>query len=229
MVDRVPTGPCEPTPPTTAATEWEDLARNAAGFGVGQDAGRRSREIGAAGEIRIGELLGELVEPSRWGRLRGRTVDWRVLHSVPLRAANGAPRGDVEHMLIGPPGVVTINTKHHPGALVELDGDALSVDGRGHAYVREARVESLLVRSRLTTALAETGEGDLAGRLRVRPVVVLVGTRLLVHRWADGVLVLLPRELLHTVRQLPVGLDPTDRDTLFQLARRSTTWVHGPR
>jgi hypothetical protein len=47
-----------------------------------------------------------------------------VLHSVPLLDAAGRGRGDIDHVLIGPPGAVTINTKHHRAGRLELDGDA---------------------------------------------------------------------------------------------------------
>jgi len=59
-------------------------------------------------------MLGRFTTASGWERLLRRSPRWRVLHSVPLRDARGAVRGDIDHVLIGPPGVVTINTKHHP-------------------------------------------------------------------------------------------------------------------
>lgn len=52
---------------------------------------------GLAGEKRVGAELNRL---ARHG--------WRVLHSIPL-----ADKVDVDHLLIGPGGVFSINTKHH--------------------------------------------------------------------------------------------------------------------
>jgi hypothetical protein len=52
---------------------------------------------GLAGERRVGAELNRL---GRHG--------WRVLHSIPL-----ANKADIDHLLIGPGGVFSINTKHH--------------------------------------------------------------------------------------------------------------------
>jgi hypothetical protein len=56
---------------------------------------------GATGEERVGGLLEELA---------GRD-DWHVIHDVSLG------RGNVDHILIGPPGVFTVETKSHPGPI----------------------------------------------------------------------------------------------------------------
>jgi hypothetical protein len=36
-----------------------------------------------------------------------------VLRSLALGDRHGGTRGDIDYLVIGPPGVVTINTKHH--------------------------------------------------------------------------------------------------------------------
>src|SRR5205085_10123178 len=56
------------------------------------------RDRGAQGEEHVGGLLEEL---SDWG--------WRVIHDATLG------RGNVDHILIGPAGVFTVETKSHPG------------------------------------------------------------------------------------------------------------------
>lgn len=124
--------PSEPEPAERAGSDlaarvagsaWhggpDDLAGNAPGIGVSYEAARRlhtdgtgadhSWRLGADGEITVAAVLSALTEPSRLDRLRRRAPAWRVLHSVPV----GTGRGDIDHVLIGPPGVVTINTKHH--------------------------------------------------------------------------------------------------------------------
>jgi hypothetical protein len=52
---------------------------------------------GATGEEQVGSLLD------------GLTGDWRVIHDASLG------RGNVDHILIGPAGVFTVETKSHPG------------------------------------------------------------------------------------------------------------------
>lgn len=98
---------------------WVDLAGHVAGRQVMQEANRRRRvegagadwswRVGAEGEHVIAEVLAGLVTVSRFGRLRGRTPDWWVLHSVPV----GTGSSDIDHVIGGPPGILTINTKHH--------------------------------------------------------------------------------------------------------------------
>lgn len=48
---------------------------------------------------------------------------WRVLHSIPL--ANNV---DVDHLLIGPGGVFSINTKYHHNKVVWVGDDAVKVN-----------------------------------------------------------------------------------------------------
>jgi len=78
--------------------------------------------------------------PPRHGldRLRRRSSEWRVLHSVPV----GTGRGDIDHVLIGRPGVVTINTKHHRAGRLALNGDELIVNGRPTDHIPKARREA---------------------------------------------------------------------------------------
>jgi hypothetical protein len=92
-------------------------------------------------------MLARLTTVGWWDRIRGRRAAWRVLHSLRLRASDGATRGDIDHVVIGPPGVVTINTKHHRRGNVLVDGDTVTVNGRPTAYVAKARQEAERARS----------------------------------------------------------------------------------
>jgi Nuclease-related domain len=56
------------------------------------------RDRGARAEEHVGSLLDEL-DPA----------EWRVIHDASLG------HGNVDHILIGPPGVFTVETKSHPG------------------------------------------------------------------------------------------------------------------
>ncbi|MGH8963527.1 MAG: nuclease-related domain-containing protein [Jatrophihabitantaceae bacterium] len=66
-------------------------------------------------------------------RLATLGAPWRVLHAVPI--------GDraVDHLVIGPAGVFTIDTKHHPGAKIVVRGDSVTVDGADQPYVATSR------------------------------------------------------------------------------------------
>lgn len=219
----------------SGAVGWADLAGNAPGIGVAYEAARRrqadgvgtdrSWRVGADGEVRVAEVLAELTTPSRWERLRRRPPGWRVLHSVPLLDARGRGRGDIDHVLIGPPGVVTINTKHHRAGRLQLDGDTLVVNGRPTEYVRKARLEAVRAAELLRAALVDAGDPARAGRLVVRPLLAIVGGRLLVTRWPPDVAVVMTRQLVPILRGMPTALDVGDVDAVFALARRSTTWA----
>ncbi|MCB5165137.1 NERD domain-containing protein [Streptomyces bambusae] len=63
---------------------------------------------------------------------------WQVLHSVPL-----PPKHDIDHLLIGPGGVFTLNTKNFRGRSVWVGDDVIKVDhGPGYPIPRKARRES---------------------------------------------------------------------------------------
>ncbi|MGI5411283.1 nuclease-related domain-containing protein [Streptomyces chartreusis] len=72
----------------------------------------------------------ELNRLSRYG--------WRVLRSIPL-----ADKVDTDHLLIGPSGVFSINTKHHHKKAVGVGDDALKIDhGKPAPYARKSRAEA---------------------------------------------------------------------------------------
>ncbi|MFK4270796.1 nuclease-related domain-containing protein [Streptomyces milbemycinicus] len=168
--DRAPEAEARPMlPPLTSA---DDLASNPAGKSLSDllaESGpglmervvsrllRRPTEWdswrkGLAGERRVGAELNRL---ARHG--------WRVLHSIPL-----ANKVDVDHLLIGPGGVFSINTKHHHKRTVWVGDDAVRVDhGKPAPYARKSRAEAKRVGRVL--------EHYCAFPVPVEPVLVFVG------------------------------------------------------
>jgi hypothetical protein len=211
-----------------------DLAGNVAGIGITHEAARRrqaegagadrSWRVGADGEAEVAALLATLTTPSWSARLRGRASGWFVLHSVELGDGRGRMRGDVDHLVIGPPGVVSINTKHHPAGRVVLDGDQLYVNRHPTDYVAKARREAERVVGFLRPALTAAGRPDLAQRVPVRPVVALVDVRLTVEAWPAGVTVTMSRELLERLRAFPAALDAEQATAVYEVARLKQTW-----
>ncbi|MFF4287034.1 nuclease-related domain-containing protein [Streptomyces sp. NPDC001633] len=107
---------------------------------------------GLAGERRVGAELNRL---GRHG--------WRVLHSVPL-----ANKVDIDHLLIGPGGVFSINTKHHHQRAVWVGDDSVKVDhGKPAPYARKSRAEAKRV--------ARVLERYCDFPVPVEPVLVFVG------------------------------------------------------
>ncbi|OAA27880.1 nuclease-like protein [Frankia sp. EI5c] len=102
---------------------WRSLADRLLRRGRPETAGWRT---GLAGERLVAAELAPLA-----------AAGWRVLHSIPL------PRDvDIDHLLIGPGGVFTVNTKYHRGRRIWVGDEAVKVDGWTHHYVRKARAEA---------------------------------------------------------------------------------------
>jgi hypothetical protein len=211
----------------TATRDWTDLADNAPGIGITHEAARRreaegagadrSWRVGADGEFVVAGILADLTAHSR---LRVRRPRWRVLHSVPVHGGR-----DIDHVMIGPPGVVTINSKHHRSGRLVVDGDLIRVNGIATDYVVRSRREAEHARSVLRAALHAHGRPDLAERLPVRPLIAVLGGLLHVQRWPAGVMVVTTTGLNHLLRSLPLVVGPGDVDAVHEVARRSTTWT----
>jgi len=218
--------PASPPSRTVAHPPDEDLADRTAGLGAAREATRRrergddrSWRAGAEGEVRLAEALRGLTEPDVLARLTRRRPPWRVLHSVPV----GTGRGDIDHVLLGPPGVVTVNTEHHPGRAVRVDGDQLTVDRRPTEHVPRARAEAERAGRLLAAA---RGGGDEA----VPPVTAALAVIAASVATAPGgqhprgVLVTTPTNLPRLVTALPAVLDDAEIDELYAVARRLGTW-----
>lgn len=92
--------------------------------------------MGALGEVAVGRLLANL------------GPEWLVLHAVPV----GTGSSDIDHVLIGPAGVFTINTKNHSGQPVWVAGRTLMVAGRKTRHIYNAAHEAGRASKLLTTA-----------------------------------------------------------------------------
>ncbi|MBB5867302.1 hypothetical protein F4553_000681 [Allocatelliglobosispora scoriae] len=160
---------------------------------------------GAAGERHVAGKLDPLA-------VRG----WKVLHGIRLGAG-----GDIDHLVIGPFGVFTVNTKHHPGAVVRVGERVVFVRGRAQPYVGKAGREAQRARLALSAALGR--------HLHVGPMIVVHGHRSLtgwVRRRPQGVRVL-PSWAVGWWCKLPgrTVLTPEEVEQIYAAARRSSTWT----
>jgi hypothetical protein len=117
------------------------------------------RDRGARGEEHVGSLLDELAGPT-----------WRIIHDASMG------RGNIDHIVIGAPGVFTIETKSHPGPVRvgRVHGGTIEqarAQSRAIAQVTGTSVEPLLVFSRAWV------DRPMARRkgVRVVPARMLVG------------------------------------------------------
>lgn len=173
---------------------------------LGVHTDERAWRVGAAGERKVAKRLEKLPD------------GWHVLHAIPV----GHRGSDIDHLVIGPGGVFTINAKHHPDASVWVAGNTFMINGRKVPYVRNARHEARRATRLLTAAVGWPVEvrgviavvGAAKGfTVKEQPADVRVQPRRSLHRW------LLAEPQCLTVAAL--------RD-LHLAARRSDTWCSTP-
>ncbi|MEJ3404731.1 nuclease-related domain-containing protein [Rathayibacter sp. YIM 133350] len=159
----------------------------------------RSWYAGALGELRIGARLEHL------------GPEWTVLHSVPV----GRGESDIDHIVIGPTGVFTLNTKHHDDAKIWIGERSLMVNGQKTQYLRNARSERDGAAKRLAEALG--------AEVPVYSAIVIVGAKEWTFRQQpEGVAVLRESELLRWLRKRrPTSIDAP---AVAAAAARPGTW-----
>lgn len=166
----------------------------------------RSWRIGADGEETVGSKLSRLADQG-----------WRVLHSVPV----GERDVDIDHVLIGPAGVFTINTKTHPGKRVTVYSKAIYVGGTRTDYLRNSRHEA----ERASKLLSRAVERPVI----VKPVLVILTARfqstVTVKQQPDDVLVLTGVDVPRAFTRWKPILAFSEVEALYAQARRSTTWA----
>lgn len=162
----------------------------------------RPWEIGAHGERIVGRLLAQLHS------------DWTVLHDVPL----GKQGANIDHVLIGPEGVFTINTKHHPRAKVEVTGGQIMVRGQRQQYASAAITEAYRTSENLSIC---------TGRyVFVQPIVLFVGIEsMTVHRDPSRVMVATDETILGLLNSQQVSLTPERLQAIIFAAVQPETWT----
>lgn len=172
---------------------------------LGKHSPERAWRLGAEGEQAVAAAI---------ERLTGADPRWRVLHGVPV----GVRGADIDHLVIGPGGVITINAKNHPGAEVRVNGRTVRVNGYASPHGHSARREL----ERVTISLgAATG-------FTIAPVAVIAvanASSIKVTKSAPGVHVMAVKELTRWISALGTTLDDERVDQIFEAARKSTTWI----
>ncbi|NOK32369.1 NERD domain-containing protein [Corallococcus exercitus] len=168
-------------------------------FGIHTD--ERAWRLGAEGEEQVGALLEGL-----------RPHGWAVEHDVTI----GQKGANVDHLVIGPPGVFVINTKL-VSADVWVSGPVVKVGAFRTDFVEKLEAEAMRVRKKL---LAATGQRALW----VQGLLVFVRPTLRVKRQPRHVAVLADRELVPRLLQQEVTLGHDEVAALARAARVDSTW-----
>jgi hypothetical protein len=206
----------------TGAEDWTDLAANQAGRGVKAEAEAARR----ANHVRnvVARLLGVHTDAAAWTKggkgeeLVGKRLAklgpaWRVIHSIPV----GTKGTDIDHLVIGPGGVFTLNAKNHRGKRVWVNTEVVKVNGQSQRYIQisehEAQKASRLLSATCGFGVAATG------------VVVIVADSLKFAGKPTRARVVGRKDIAYWLRRQPPALDATAVESIFAMARRSTTWV----
>lgn len=173
---------------------------------VDEKTDERAWRVGASGEATIGRELDGL-----------QPLGWRVLHSVPV----GEQDSDIDHVLIGPGGVFTVNSKHHPGARVWVVSRQIRVNNQPVPYLRNSRHEATRAERLLSRA---------AGfRVPVTSVLIfrLGGGALTIREDPGDVLVYRATKAARRLRDRHGVLTDAHVEAVFAAARWRSTWQPG--
>lgn len=201
------------TRPTRTTWPLDDLRRTQPGA---------SARAKAASEQAAGQpdhkirpwLIGAEGEEIAAQALTGLPAGWTVIHDVPI----GTHGANVDHVIIGPAGVFTVNTKHHKDAVVSVEGAKIAVRDRltDHAY--KATDEAARAAALISSAL----NGD---HHPVHPVLLYVGTRHINIKTAPAVVRITTLEtIVDTLTNLPPVIPPTVVTHLVEVLARPETW-----
>ena len=155
---------------------------------------------GALGELEVARILSRL------------DSSWTVLHAVPV----GSRGADIDHVVIGPGGTFTINTKNHGGKKIWAAGSGFLVNGQKLAHIRHSLFEA----ERAARVLS-----DVAGTpVAVTPLIVVVDPESLVRKKPD-VVVMSSNDLALWLRRRPRMQTDAAIARIVWAAERASTWT----
>jgi len=158
--------------------------------------------LGAQGEIEVGRILSRL------------PPEWRVFHALPI----GKAGADIDHLVIGPGGIFTINTKHHRGKKIWVAERSFMVNGQKQPHLRNSKFEA----TRVTKMLRE--------RMPLLPpaqaVIALVSpASITIRKKPDEVHVTDSNDLRRWLQRRPVALADAQLVELAAIIDAPSTWT----
>ena len=196
--------------PGAAARAKRDQLRDATPRGLvarmwGPDADVRAQKLGAKGAEKGAEKVAR--------ELSWLDSEWHVLHAVEI--ADG--RTNIDHVLIGPAGVIAVNTKRHPRAKASIGEWRVTVNGQPTDHLRNARHEARRASRLLSTACGHP--------VPVQAAIVFVDLDdFTVDQMPKDVYITTRRSLLVWLKSLPETTDAQTVELIYARARFSTTW-----
>lgn len=170
----------------------------------------------------LGMVLGVHTDEKAWrtgaqgeelvaARLKKLPDTWRVFHDISIDEADH----NVDHIVIGPGGVFSLNAKKLTGT-VWVAERAIRVNGHPTDFLRKARWEGSAVARRLSAAAK--------GPVEVRPVIVVIADQLKEKAQPLDVAVVARRKIVQWLEAQPPQLDPTAVAQLAASVGEPSTW-----
>jgi len=157
--------------------------------------------LGAQGEIVVGATLDAL------------PPEWTVFHALPI----GTKGADIDHLIIGPGGVFTINTKHHNGKAVWVAGRTMMVSGQKQPHIPKSETEAKRVTKLLTERMPQLAPAQ--------PVLALVSPKSLsIKKQPETVKVLTAGNLRRWLLARPAVMSADEVHDLAAIFDDPATW-----
>jgi hypothetical protein len=158
--------------------------------------------LGALGEIEVGKILSRL------------PPEWRVFHAVPI----GKAGADIDHLVVGPGGIFTINTKHHRGKKIWVAERSFMVNGQKQPHLRNSKFEATRVTKMLRERMPQLPPAQA--------VIALVSpASITIRKKPDEVKVLDALNVRRWLQKRPVALAETDLVELAAIIDAPETWT----
>jgi hypothetical protein len=164
--------------------------------------------------VRADDRTRMTTERSGWwlGRL---PEGWFVFHDVPL----GHRGANIDHVVIGPAGVFTVNTRYLFGEIVVYQR-SITHEGVKTDYLSKATAEASRAARLLTTAIGRT--------VQVRGVLAILADEWTIVEEPPDVIVRGPRGAKNLMLKQPPVLRPSDVIVLAAAASKPDTWTLRP-
>jgi len=207
-----------------AESEWRDLAANRPGASarkkalelrraapvktfiaraLGVHTDERAYRVGADGEEDVARRLKKLGE------------HWHVIHAVSV----GEKGSDIDHVVIGPAGVFTLNTKNHSKNKVWVAERSFMVNGQKTDYLRNSRFEAKRASKLLSVACGL--------EVAVEPIIVVIAAQLTIKGQPPDVHVVGRRRIVEWLSRRAPVLTNDNVEAIYRRARIDTTWSQG--
>ena len=160
----------------------------------------RSWFKGALGERSVAHALEEL------------GPEYTILHAVPL----GSGAGDIDHVVLGPTGIFSVNTKNHADRDVWVGGRSFIVDGHRQPHMSRSLSEGRRATDRLSAAAGVP--------ILVQPLLVVEAARLRFGQKQPAVVTLRPEEVRSWMASLPRVHSSEAVRYLAMVAEERGTW-----